>query len=85
MTETRTLKAIIYRGPEADLTLPIRILKAENIRWQIEDDVSQLMRLGRGMVNPSSGWLVWLPAFNVGANSWKGVYKILDERGLLLC
>jgi hypothetical protein len=79
------LKAIIYRGPEADLTLPIRILKAENIRWQIEDDVSQLMRLGRGMVNPSSGWLVWLPAFNDGACTWTGMYEMLSKRGLLLC
>jgi hypothetical protein len=79
------IKAILYRGPDADLTLPIRILKAENIRWQIEDDVSLMMSLSKGRANPGRGWLVWLPAFSEGAVDWKSIYQILDKRGLLLC
>lgn len=80
-----SLQAILYRGPDADLTLPIRILRAENIRWQIEDNVSQMLVLAKGKANPCCGWLVWLPAFNVGASSWTAMYEMLHKRGLLLC
>lgn len=79
------LKAVIYRGPDADLTLPIRILKAEGISWEIEDDVPKMMGLAKGCCNPQSGWVVYLPAFNEGTSTWTGLYRMLDKRGLLYC
>lgn len=80
------MKAIIYHGPDADLTLPMLILKAENIRWQLEEaDIHQMLMLMKGKFNPTTGWTVWLPAFNVGASSWTGMYEMLAKRGLLLC
>jgi hypothetical protein len=78
------LQAVIYHGPDADLTLPIRILKEEGIRWTIVEDVPTMMKKGKGLVNPR-GWFVWLPDFNVGAGRWTGIYHMLSERGLLYC
>jgi hypothetical protein len=81
-----SIKAIIYRGPDADLSLPIQILRAERIHWQIEDaDIAQMLSLMKGKFNPRSGWAVWLPAFNDGASTWTGIYQMLEKRGLLLC
>lgn len=79
------LNAILYRGPEADLALPIQILRMEGIHWQIEDDVPRMVALARGTVNPGRGWVVYLPAFNEGASTWTGIYRMLDKRGLLRC
>lgn len=80
-----SINAVLYRGPDSDLTLPIRLLKAEQIRWVVKDDVSEMMRLSKGRTNPASGWLAYFPAFSDGATDWKQIYRVLDKRGLLLC
>lgn len=79
------LTATIYHGPDADLTLPIRILKYEQIRWEVKEDVGAMMRLSCGCTSPVSGWLVWFPLFSEGAHNWKKIYQLLEKRGLLLC
>ena len=79
------LKAILYRGPDADLTLPIQILRVEGIHWQIVDDVRQMMVLAKGRANPQSGWCVYMPLLDKGASTWTGIYSMLAERGLLRC
>lgn len=78
------LTATIYHGPDADLTLPIRILKAEQIRWVIVEDVPTMMKLSRGCTTPR-GWFVWFSDFGEGARNWKQLYQLLDNRCLLLC
>lgn len=79
------ISAKIYRGTDADLTLPINILKAEGICWEIADDLSQMMKLSKGRTSPSIGWLVWFPHYNDGAVNWTGLYHLLSKRGLLRC
>lgn len=79
------IHAQIFRGADADLTLPIRILKAEGMSWEIIDDLSQMMKLSKGRTSPTVGWLVWLPHFNEGAVNWTGMYHLLSKRGLLRC
>lgn len=78
------LIATIYHGPDSDLTLPIRILKAEQIRWEVKEDLPTMMQLSRGRA-VARGWFVWFSEFGEGACNWKQVYQLLDNRGLLLC
>lgn len=81
-----SLKAILYRTPNADLTLPIQILRAERIHWQTEDaDIPRMLHLMNGRFNPQSGWCVYMPLLDEGASSWTQLYKMLEKRGLLLC
>lgn len=80
----KTQAVIYHAGGDADLTLPIRILKEEGIRWTVVEDLHQMMKLSRGLTSPR-GWFVWLPAFNVGAGRWTGIYQMLDKQGLLYC
>jgi len=80
----RDLTVVLYRGEDADLTLPIRLLKEEKIRWVVEDDVSEMIRLGGPEAGAERAWYAYFPAFRQGASRWTEIYKILDTRGLLL-
>lgn len=79
------LMAVIYQGAQADLTLPTRILAEQGIRWELVEDMMQMMRLARGRVNPVKGWYVYFPLLDDGACNGFGIYKTLDKRGLLYC
>lgn len=80
----RHLTAVIYRGEDADLTLPIRLLKEEQIRWSVIDDVPRMLQLSDFQADPGHGWYVYFPAFRQGACTWAEIFRILDTRGLLL-
>lgn len=77
-------KAILYRGSDSDLSLPIRILRAEGLSWEIEDDIPAMLLLSDGTASPTAGWFVWLPHYNEGAGRWTGLYRLLGKHGLLL-
>lgn len=79
----RGLTVILYRGEDADLTLPIRLLKEEQIRWVVEDNVTKMRQLGGLDIDAERGWYAYFPAFRQGASRWTEIYKILDTHGLL--
>ena len=78
------MRVILYRGEDADLTLPIRLLKDQTIRWEVKDGLPEPMERYGAKLHPREGWYAFFPAYGLGANRWTGIYEILHTRGLLL-
>lgn len=79
----QNIAVVLYQGTDADLTLPIRILKAERIQWVVED-LSRAGAFGGEGIDPERGWYAYFTQYGQGASRWTEIYEILNTHGLLL-
>lgn len=74
----------LYRCEDADLTLPIRILKDQLMRWEVKEGLPETLQHLGARMHGQDGWYAHFNALGVGASRWTEIYEILNTRGLLL-
>lgn len=74
----------LYRCEDADLTLPIRILKDQMLRWEVKEGLPEALAHLGARLHGHDGWHAYFPAYRLGASRWTEIYEILHTHGRLI-